>query len=233
MKLAVMQPYLFPYIGYLQMINAVNKFVILDDVAFIKRGWINRNHILLNNKSHLFTVPLVKVSQNKIIKETKISYDRNWQSSLLKTLEHAYKKAPFFSPVMEMVSSVINQKDVYISEMALNSIKKTCGYLGIETTIINSSELYQNDTLKSENRIIDICLRENVSMYINAMNGRELYRAENFKRHNIELRFINALPQSYKQFGNSFEPSLSVIDILMFKDKIEVKELLEHYTLET
>jgi len=232
MKLAVMQPYLFPYIGYLQMINAVDKFVVLDDVTFIKRGWINRNQILLNYKPHLFTVPLVKASQNKIIKQTKISYDPNWQSNLLKTLEQAYKKAPFFSPVMEIVSSVISKKYTYISEMALCSIKKTCGYLGIETTIIDSSEIYRNEALKGESRIIDICLRENVSMYINTANGKELYQAENFERHNIELRFINVLPHTYKQFGNSFEPFLSVIDILMFKNKAEIIELLEEYALE-
>lgn len=233
MKLAVMQPYLFPYIGYFQLISAVEKFVILDDVAFIKRGWINRNQILLNNKPHLFSVPLEKVSQHKTIKQTKISYDTNWQSNLLKTFEQAYKKAPSFLPVMELVSSVINRKYIYISEMALRSIKEICEYLGIETTIIDSSEVYQNNELKGESRIVDICLHENVSMYINSAGGRELYKIENFKQHGIEFRFIKVLPHSYKQFGNSFEPFLSVIDILMFNDKLKAKGLLEQYTLET
>ena len=232
MRLAVMQPYLFPYIGYFQVLNAAEKFVILDDVTFIKRGWINRNQILLNGKPHLFSVPLVKASQNRAIKQTKILYETNWQANLLKTLEQAYKKAPLFSPVMEMVSSVISRKYVYISDMALDSVKETCAYLDIRTAIVDSSEIYQNDTLKGEDRIIDICLRENASMYINTAGGRELYRAENFERHNIKLRFINFLPLTYKQFGDSFEPFLSVIDVLMFKEKLEVKELLERYTLE-
>lgn len=230
MKLAVMQPYIFPYIGYFQLINAVEKFVILDDVNFIKRGWINRNQILLNNNPYLFTIPLEKISQNNTIKQTKISYATNWQSNLLKTLEQAYKKAPLFYPVMELVSSAINEKYVYISELAVRSIKEICEYLNIGTTIIDSSEIYQNNYLTGENRIVDICLRENASVYINAAGGRELYRTENFKQHNIELKFINTLSHSYKQFGKPFQPFLSIIDVIMFNDKHETKEMLNLYT---
>ena len=58
MKLAIMQPYLFPYLGYFQLIAAVDKFVFYDDVNFIKNGWINRNRLLISGKVNYITIPL-------------------------------------------------------------------------------------------------------------------------------------------------------------------------------
>lgn len=97
MKLAIMQPYFFPYLGYWQLINAVDKFVLLDDVNFIMRGYINRNSILLNGKSYLFSLPLEKPSQNKLINDSKLNFQHNDREKLLKTIQLAYKKSPFFN----------------------------------------------------------------------------------------------------------------------------------------
>ncbi|MEO8664089.1 MAG: WbqC family protein, partial [Ignavibacteria bacterium] len=97
MKLAIMQPYVFPYIGYFQLINAVDKFVLFDDVSFIKKGWINRNRILVNKQEYTFTIPLKKASQNKLIKDIEISEENNWRDKFLKTIEKSYCNASFTS----------------------------------------------------------------------------------------------------------------------------------------
>ena len=231
MKLAVMQPYIFPYIGYFQLIRSVDKFVFLDDVNFIKRGWINRNRILLGEKSFLFTIPLNKISQHTPINQTEISHDTDWQSKLLKTFEQAYKKAPQFMPVMEIISPILRGKYKYISELAVSSVKAVSNYLTIETKFTDSSEIYRNNELKGENRIIDICLKEKTSIYINAAGGRELYEPENFDRKGIELRFINSAPCIYRQFGMDFQSNLSIIDVLMFNERDDVRNFLGNYTL--
>ena len=126
MIVGIMQPYFFPYIGYFQLIAAVNKFVIYDDVNFIQGGWINRNNILINKKSSLFTVPLVKVSSNTLINDTKINlkFYNVWKVKFLRSLEHSYKKAPYFTEVYNLIENVleINENDL-ISKLELNSIK--------------------------------------------------------------------------------------------------------------
>lgn len=105
MKIAVMQPYLFPYIGYFQLLNAVDMFVVFDDVNFIKKGWINRNNILVNRQKYLFTVPLKDASQNKLIKEVQIA-DDGWQEKFLKTVAQSYKKAEFFDEAFALIEKL-------------------------------------------------------------------------------------------------------------------------------
>jgi len=111
-----MQPYFFPYIGYFQLVAAVNKFVIYDDVNFIKRGWINRNNVLINKKSNLFTVPLIKASQNTLINDTKINlkFYNIWKVKFLRSLEQSYKKAPYFTEVYNLIKNVLVLKTEYI-----------------------------------------------------------------------------------------------------------------------
>ena len=87
MKVAIMQPYFFPYIGYFQLINAVDKFIIYDDVNYINRGWINRNQVLINGKESYITVPLKDASQNKLIKDITISIETNWQEKMKELFE--------------------------------------------------------------------------------------------------------------------------------------------------
>ena len=103
MKIAIMQPYFFPYLGYWQLMNIVDKFVIYDDVNYIKRGWINRNRILVEGKPFYIHVPVMKASQNKIINEMEVFVDSSLRKKELKTIELAYKKAPFFDSVYPLI----------------------------------------------------------------------------------------------------------------------------------
>jgi len=231
MKLAIMQPYIFPYIGYFQLIKAVDKFVIYDDVNFINRGWINRNRILVNGKDSLFTIPLKEASQNKLINEIEVNWDDAWKSKWLKTLEQSYKKAPFFQQVKPIIEQTLGQEKAIFSEIIVENLKLINAYLGITTEIIPSSAIYQNIELKAQNRILDICLQEKANHYINPIGGIELYQKEVFEEKGIQLNFIKSKPVQYPQLKNEFVPWLSILDVLMFNSVEQIQTFLDSYEL--
>ena len=231
MKISVMQPYFFPYLGYLQMFNAADKFVLLDDVNFIMRGYINRNSILINGKANLFTIPLDKPSQNKLIMDTKLNFDSKSKENFLKTLTLAYKKAPYFNDVYPIMEDIINNPEADLTLFIKYSFEKIKEYLGLNTEILLSSEIEKDNSLKAQDRIIEINKKLNATMYINAIGGQELYNRDDFKKVDIELKFIKMKEIEYKQFKNEFVPNLSFIDVLMFNSIEEVHKLLGEYEL--
>lgn len=231
MKLAIMQPYIFPYIGYFQLLQEVDKFVIYDDVNFINRGWINRNNVLVNSQAALFTIPLHKASQNKLIHEVGLGQDPKWRKKMLKMFTLAYKKAPHFQEVFPILETVIEGEYPNIAVLASASIKAVANYLEINTTIENSSTIYQNNELKGQYRILDICLKEGAQTYINPIGGMELYDNNYFEEHTIDLRFIQTQSYTYKQLNKAFVPHLSMIDVLMFNTKEEISALLNQFEL--
>lgn len=231
MKLAIMQPYFFPYIGYFQLINLVDKFVIYDDVNYINKGWINRNRILINQEPSLFTVPLKKISQNKNINELELQDFELWKSKFFKKLEMSYKKAPYFDMAYDVVNKSLNRNYKFINELNLNIILSICEYLQINTQFVSTSVDYQNSNLKAQERIIDICKQEKASNYFNPIGGVELYSAELFRKNGINLSFIKSNEIVYNQFGSKFTPFLSIIDNLMFNDIYTIKKQLLSYEL--
>ncbi|MGL2966849.1 WbqC family protein [Flavobacterium sp. XGLA_31] len=233
MKLAVMQPYLFPYIGYFQLINAVDKFVVYDDVNFIKQGWINRNNILASGKPLLFSAPLKNQSSFQKINETELNerlYD-SWAKKFLKTIEQNYKKAPHFETVFPLLKEVLETEEKKIAQVAVNGLRMVVDYLGIDTEIVDSSVKYHNQELHSQARILDICALENASQYINLSGGMALYSKEDFAAKGIALHFIQNEKITYRQFTDDFVPNLSIIDILMFNNITEIQGFLNQYKL--
>jgi hypothetical protein len=229
MKLAIMQPYFFPYIGYFQLINAVDKFVFYDDVNFIKNGWINRNRILLNGQFHYFTVQLKNAGSFKIIKEVEFTDNR---SKLQKTLEQAYKKAPYYNVAMPILIDCLNYPTNKISELAIYSVKRTSYYLGINAEFENSSvNYYDTKGLEKAERISQICKINNAGTYINPIGGQEIYKKEQFLCNKINLFFIQSNSTEYKQYNDKFIPDLSVIDVMMFNSKEKICEMLNQYEL--
>lgn len=228
MTVAIMQPYLFPYIGYWQLINAVDTFVIFDDVNFIKKGYINRNSILLNNNPYQFTLELSKVSQNKLINEVFIGSNKQ---KILKTIQRAYAKAPYFEESFEVINKILSNEENNLSKYIEFSLKTISQYLDIPAKFILSSEIEKNNNLKGQVKIIDICKKIKASKYINAIGGQELYDKEIFKKENIELQFLKSNPIKYKQFNNTFIANLSIIDIIMFNQKQDIKSYLNNYSL--
>ena len=233
MKLAIMQPYFFPYIGYFQLINAVDKLVFYDDVNFIKGGWINRNRILINEKPKFITVPLVGASQNRKTKDTKIEKSQfvTWKFKTYKTLEQHYGKRPYYKEVLPVIKEVLENDEVYIGELAKNSIIQTLNYLEIGKNIVWSSEIYGNSELKREERILNICTQENTEYYYNLIGGISIYDKSEFKKKEVFLQFLNPNPRVYDQGKLNFLPSLSIIDVLMNNSKKEVIQRLSNFEL--
>ena len=232
MRIAIMQPYFFPYIGYFQLIAAVDKFVVYDDVNYINRGWINRNNILINGASSLIQIPLSGASQNKMIYEVEIVNEAKWKVKLLRTIELNYKKAPFFLAIYDLIQTEINKGHTNIAGLNVESTKAVCKHLGINTQIIPSSSHYQNKHLRGQDRILDICKTENADHYMNPIGGLELYDRELFNENKIKLNFIQSSAISYPQFNNLFIPYLSIIDVLMFCEPSYIRtKLLGAYEL--
>lgn len=229
MKIAVMQPYLFPYIGYFQLISAVDKFVIFDDVNFIKRGWINRNRILLNNKDHLFTLPLEKASQNKFISQIRIDCGQNHKEKILDLFHHAYRKAPEYAKVYPLIKEIILNKKGNLLEFIEYSLVRIAAFLNLKTNFMLSSEIGKDNTLKGKDKIIDICKKMHADKYLNPIGGKELYDKKEFEKEGIKLYFLKTKDVEYRQFTNIFVPHLSIIDVLMFNPRKKVKEFLSEY----
>lgn len=233
MKIAIMQPYLFPYFGYFQLINAVDKFIVYDDVNYIKQGWINRNTILINDAAYLFTVPLENSSSfskiNSIKIHEKLYY--SWLNKFLKTVEQNYKKAPFFNEVFPILTSVLKCNENNISSIAFKALKIVSNYIGLTTEFEEASSKYNNQNLTSEERVLDICIHEKAHYYINAIGGLELYSKKTFLDKGIILNFIKTGTINYKQFDNDFVANLSIIDVLMFNDIQTIRQFLNDYEL--
>ncbi len=227
-----MQPYFFPYIGYFQLINAVDKFVIYDDVNYINKGWINRNNILINKSTSLVKVPLLSASQNRQIKDIEVIPDNVWKKKLLKTISLSYKKSCFFGTIFPKLEEILLSDYRTISDLNYLAITNICSYLNINTDIKKSSVDYENTHLKGENRIIDICMKEKACMYINPKGGKNLYKYDKFDSNLISLKFIFPKNISYDQNISSFVPYLSMIDTLMFCSSDEIQSnLLNQYDL--
>lgn len=234
MKVAVMQPYIFPYLGYFQLINAVDTFVFYDDVNFIKQGWINRNKILINGQENLFTIPIKKASSFELINQTELHpvIYKKWKNKFLKGLEQSYKKAPFFSDIFPVIENLFDKNYNTISDLSMVSIKIFANYLVLETKFEISSEKFSDTRELDRTKRLQIINKSlQASTYINAIGGRELYNKEDFKQDNIDLKFLKPELKAYKQFDNNFISGLSIIDVLMFNSKEEVRAMCDNYTL--
>ena len=231
MKVGIMQPYFLPYIGYWQLINAVDKYVVYDDVNFIKKGWINRNRILSNGNDLFINILINKMSQNKLINETFLVEDESWKNKLLKTIENSYKKAPYYNCVMPILKNIVLNKENNLALYLFNSLVLVNRYIGIDTKIILSSSIIKDNKLKGTDKILEICEKLNATEYYNAIGGIELYSFDIFRKNGIILSFLKTNEITYQQFNNEFVSNLSIIDVMMFNSKDKIKEMLDDFTL--
>lgn len=232
MKVAIMQPYFLPYIGYFQLINAVDKFVIYDNIEYTKKGWINRNRILVNGKDEFMSLPITKASDFMHINQRfLVNNFENEKNKILRKIKECYRKAPNFEFVYRLSEEIFNFENNNLFEFVFNSIKKICQYLGINTKLITSSSININHNLKSEDKVISICKSLNSTIYINSIGGQNLYTKKNFYNSQIELFFIKSQPIAYKQFDFEFSPWLSILDVLMFNSIETTKDFLSKYEI--
>lgn len=227
MKVAIMQPYLFPYIGYFQLMNAVDEFIVYDNIQFTKKGWINRNRVLVNGQDMYITLPLKKDSDFLDVRDRYLSDDWNMEKKkMLNRITESYRKAPHYSTVFPLIEKIIHFEDTNLFRFIFNSLQLTKEYLDINSSLVISSTIDIDHTLRSEKKVIALCKARHAHTYINPIGGVELYSKEEFKQAGIELQFLKANNINYPQFKNDFVPFLSIVDVLMFNSKEEVKHHL-------
>lgn len=220
-----MQPYFFPYIGYFQLIAAVDLFIVYDNIKYTKKGWINRNRFLQNGGDALFALPLQKDSDFLDVRDRNLAPDFN-RDKLLNQFREAYRRAPHFEPVFAVLAKVVTSPETNLFRFLHTSIEEVCDYLGIETRIAVSSDIAIDHSLQGKEKVMALCRAVEANTYINPIGGRELYSKSEFAAQGIELKFLKSRPYEYPQFGGAFVPWLSIIDVMMFNPKEGIRECL-------
>lgn len=209
-----MQPYFFPYIGYFQLIAAVDMFILYDNIKYTKKGWINRNRMLQDGKDVMFSLPLKSDSDSLDVCERELAVDFN-RDKLLNQFKGAYRRAPYFEQTFPLIEQIVRYEDINLFRFLHYSIVKICEHLGITTEIRISSDITIDHELKGQDKVLAMCAAVGAKTYVNAIGGMELYSKETFLKKGLELKFIKSLPFEYAQFGDAFVPWLSIIDVMM------------------
>ncbi len=232
MRLGIMQPYFIPYLGYWQLMNAVDVYLVYDDVNFIKGGRINRNNILINHDAKPVNLILSGASPNKHINEVKVDRSPVSIRKLVAKIEGAYSRAPYFQDVFPLLENIFRQKEDNLGKYLFNSFKCIGSYLGMNTKLLLSSEIEKDNDLKGKEKVMDICKRLNADEYYNSVGGMYLYDKTEFAEHSITLHFLQMNDNVvYPQFKEPFVPNLSIVDVMMFNSKERCQELLKEFTL--
>jgi hypothetical protein len=232
MTLAIMQPYLFPYIGYFQLLRACDRFIVYDDVNYIKGGWINRNRWLVQGQPAYFTFPVADVSSFRRISDVDIDPRGKWQKKLIKTFRINYAKAPFFETAHALLAAVVASSETRIAIRAEASLQSICDYVGLNRPFTRSSTMAIPGDLHGTERVLHICRAEGASRYVNAQGGMELYDKAAFAQNEIELRFLRPRPIRYQQLGGEFVPWLSILDVVAFNPPDAIRRYLTEFDLE-
>ena len=231
-KIGIMQPYFFPYIGYFQLINLVDEFVVYDNIQYTKKGWINRNTIFSNGEEKRITLPLKKDSDYLNVVDRQLS--DSWQTDrkkMLNLIRSSYSKAPFFETCFPIVENILLKNETNLFRFIFHSILEINRYLDIDTKITISSSLDIDHTLKSKDKVISICKELNGDIYVNSIGGQSLYCKNEFLKNKIYLFFIKSGAVTYPQFDFNHLPNLSIVDIMMFNSKDDIKGFLKTYEL--
>ncbi len=231
MKLGIMQPYFFPYIGYWQLLNMVDHYIIYDDVDYIKGGWINRNKILINGKPTYINLPLLGAGSFRKINEIMVDHKDVLTRKNLHKIEFAYRKAPYFSEVFPLVKRILLAQCDTLSAFNKNLIQEVEIYLEIRTPVQSASDFSDTVQLKGVDRIVALCKKTGSDEYINAIGGMDLYQKDYFADNGIKLSFLKTKDIQYRQFSNIFYPNLSILDVMMFNSREMVQSYLEQCIL--
>lgn len=235
MTLGIMQPYFMPYIGYFQLINAVDKFVVYDHIQYTKKSWVNKNRFLNDGRDELFTISLRKGSDYLNINQRMLSENSlEIRKKILRKLENSYRKAPHFSNCWNLIENIfLYGGSENLFDFIVYSLDSCLDYLGLPKSLIISSEVEDlNDLkLKGKDRVINICRKAGAKKYVNPIGGVKLYDKQFFQEAGIELFFLKSKPLEYKQFNSDFVPGLSIIDVMMFNSVDDIQKMLNQYEL--
>jgi WbqC-like protein family len=229
MIVSIMQPYFFPYIGYFQLIFHSDVFVFLDDVQYIKGGWINRNRILHDGGPRWLTRPVRKAAYHLAINQR---YYQPGAARVLRRVEAAYGNAPHFAKVFPVVADLLSFPDANVAAFNINLLTRISALLAIRRRFIVSSAMVKDESLTGPRRVVDMCHRLGATHYVNPIGGAHLYRPPHFAAAGVTLSFLQPTVPNYPQFGQEPVRDLSIIDALMFNGDGAVVRLLRKYRLE-
>jgi hypothetical protein len=214
-RVAIMQPYFLPYLGYFQLLDTVDLFIVYDNIKYTKKGWINRNRMLHSGEAAVFSLSLKGASDSLDVcdRELAASFDRQ---RLLNQMAGAYRQAPYFAEVFPLLEKIVRHQDTNLFRYLHHSLVCMCEHLGIRTEIRVSSSIPMDHSLQKQDKVLALCAAVGATTYVNPIGGVPLYSAEQFRAQNVELRFIQPILQEYTQFDAAFVPALSIVDVLMF-----------------
>ena len=251
MKLGMNQPYFFPYLGFYQLIHAVDRFIIYDNFNYIKGGWINRNRFLVvSGNPTYFNAVTEDSSPYKRIRDIRLSPKTNWRRKLLNTFFLNYRKCPFFAETYTLLETIIQLETDSLSELATKSISAVCRHLQIRSEIVENPRYEElENALDDENltqafpliklsvperkvfRVIAVCHMMKASEYVNPMGGQAFYDKGAFKANGIDLHFLRSRDEPYQQATKEYHPGLSIIDVLMNCGREGTIKRLDNYEL--
>lgn len=236
MKLGIMQPYFFPYLGYISLIKHTDAFVLFDPVQYIRHGWIERNRILKQNDGWQYiAVPLVKHGMETKIRDIKLDNSQNWQDKILSQLTHYKRKSPFYKETIEVIKKGISKPVTSISELNFNTLKVVCSYLniGFNCSIFTEMNLDIGEVNAPDEWALRISQLLGATEYWNPPGGQSFFDAEKYRQGGVKLFFheINLNFYSQRRGVENFIPGLSIIDVMMFNSPERINEMLDDFTL--
>jgi len=227
-----MQPYFLPYIGYFQLIRAVDEFIVYDNIQFSKKGWFHRNRMLQNGKDEYFSLTLKKDSDFLDVRDRRLS--DSWaadREKIVRKIAQNYRKAPYFETIFPMVESIFYFPEQRLFDFIFSSLRTVCRYLDITTPLTVSSTVEIDHTLKGQDKVIALVKKTGGRIYLNPIGGFDLYHPADFSAEGLTLQFHKARPFTYPQPGDAFVPWLSVLDLLMFNPKEQVIRWLDNFDI--
>lgn len=236
MKIGIMQPYFFPYLGYISLIKHTDEFMLFDPVQFIRHGWIERNRILKPTEGWQYiAVPLMKHSQETKIQDIKIDNNQQWREKIFAQLQHYKKKAPFYAQTIDVINAGLSQMTDSITQLNFNTLKATCEYLNIpfNCSIFSERHLDIEPVNAPDEWALNICKALKYAEYWNPPGGQEFFDASKYENAGIKLVFQKPKLEFYSQRRgpNNFEPGLSIIDVMMFNSVTDINNMLDKYEL--
>ena len=237
MKVAIMQPYFFPYLGYFQLIKQTENLILFDDVQNIRHGWINRNRVLKPEKEWQYIiVPLQGHEQTTPIKEIRVQNDDDWKIKIIRQIEHYKKKSPYYAQTKILLEECFNFQETSITLLNAFYIRKVCKYIGLPLNLkISSTENYDYKNVNDAGEwALRICEQIGATAYLNPIGGMELFEPLKFAKSNIQLNFLTIKDIAYSQRRNGIiETGLSIIDVMMFNSPEQIQNLLDQCEIQT
>ena len=235
MRIGIMQPYFFPYLGYYSLIRNSDRFILLDSVQYIRHGWINRNRILKPDEGWQYIiVPLKKKGFGTLIGDMEIDNGSDWAGRMIRQLHHYKNKAPYYKNTLSLVESCLEAETRSIVELNKNILKQTCDYLGMQANLEVFSKMHLQiaPIEKPGEWALEISKALQAGEYYNPIGGKEIFEPDRFRKNGIRLKLVKNDLQPYNQKRAGFEPGMSIIDVLMFNDIETTLRLIDNISVE-